>query len=270
MDFHQLLAKMQQLDQPVKEASVEECGEPMGQMPAAPNTPVTTPPSLSVNLNAQGLDNIEDILKLITKVNPDAVKPMEPGLPMLSPEPSIASIKPPAPISDLGNLDAGPLKMLPDLDSDAGPEMPGGDEVTKPEGDLDNDGDHDMDDHEMEKDDEKETDETRYTPGEYGGEHDPDPEPAKKSNPFPFADDEEESEEEEKEEAFGNSLNKSEPEYKDSSFSTHDGNDLNRSKKTFPKVAGGDNPMQKMESGDLRAQIRAELLQRLEEAKGAK
>ena len=47
---------------------------------------------------------------------------------------------------------------------------------------------------------------------------------------------------------------------------------MNRHKGTFPKVADGDNPMQKkqFEGTDLRAQIRAELLQRLAEAKGAK
>jgi hypothetical protein len=70
-----------------------------------------------------------------------------------------------------------------------------------------------------------------------------------------------------KEEAFGNSLNDSEPEIMDIDAATPNGNDLNRPKKTFPKVAGGDNPMQKMESTDLRAQIRAELQRRLNEAK---
>lgn len=46
---------------------------------------------------------------------------------------------------------------------------------------------------------------------------------------------------------------------------------MNRPKDTFPKVADGDNPMQKVKEGtELRAQIRAELLRRLEEAKGAK
>jgi hypothetical protein len=63
----------------------------------------------------------------------------------------------------------------------------------------------------------------------------------------------------------GNS--ESEPEVKGIDAVIPDGNDLNRPKKTFPKVAGGDNPMQKMESGDLRSRIRAELLQRLAEAK---
>lgn len=45
------------------------------------------------------------------------------------------------------------------------------------------------------------------------------------------------------------------------------GDDLHKEKKTFPKVAGADNPMQRMENTDLRSKIRAELLQRLEEAK---
>jgi hypothetical protein len=46
---------------------------------------------------------------------------------------------------------------------------------------------------------------------------------------------------------------------------------MNRPKDTFPKVSDGDNPMKKnkFESGDLRAQIRAELQQRLAESKTA-
>lgn len=226
MDFHQLLAKMQQLDTPVSSTPVEECGEM--PMPNAPAVPPVTPPSMSVNLNAQGMDNIEDLLKLITKVNPDAA-PKDAGLPSLAPMPGIGGpdIEPKAP--GLGNLDAGPLKMLPDLDADNDHKV-GGEEGPK-EIDIELDGDDDADQQPDDLDD---------------GE-------------------------EKEEEAFGNSAPGSDgPETKDSTFSTHDGNDLNKSKKTFPKVAGGDNPMQKMESGDLRAQIRAELLQRLEEAKGAK
>jgi hypothetical protein len=33
MDFQQLLAKMVQLDQPVGETAVPECGDPMGMTP---------------------------------------------------------------------------------------------------------------------------------------------------------------------------------------------------------------------------------------------
>ena len=236
MDFYQLLAKMQQLDQPaVESAPVEACGDPVG-MPPPMNTPAqppVAPPSMSVNLNAQGMDNIEDLMKLIMKVNPDMEKPAMPPMPGLDMPPSISAIKPSLP----------PLKMLPDMDAD-NDEMPGGekdsvipaikdimnkpddgdDGVSKDQGDIDNDGDHDMDDHDAEKKKEKEE--------EYA--------------------------------------NEPEPDYK--SRSVLSGNDLHKEKGTYPKVAGGDNPMQKQrnESGDLRAQIRAELLQRLAEAKGAK
>jgi len=192
-------------------------------MPPKPDEP---PPSMSVNLNAQGLDNIESLMKLITKVNPDMDKPAMPPLPALSPEPSIMSIKPSMP----------PLKMLPDMDAD-NDDMPGGekDKGSQPGGlgaslDRDSDGDHDMDDHDMEK-------------------------------------------KKDKEEAFGNSLDGSEPETKDMDAAIPNGNDLHKQKKSFSgKPYRGDNPMAAgaYESVDLRAQIRAELLQRLAEAKGAK
>ena len=46
---------------------------------------------------------------------------------------------------------------------------------------------------------------------------------------------------------------------------------MNRPKGTHPKVAGADNPMQRVREGeDLRAHIKAELAQRLAEVKGAK
>jgi hypothetical protein len=256
MDFQQLLAKMVQLDQPVGETVVPECGDPMGMTPPMSSNmgkPDTPPPSMSLNLNAQGMDNIESLMKLMTKVNPDMInqpeKSMDPVAMLTPPGPSISSI------GDLGNLDAGPLKMLPNLDKDephpepdadnmGGPSdndadnMPpkgdldrdDGDDVTKAMGDIDGDGDHDMDDHKAEKD---------------------------------------------KEEAFGNSVPGSDGvDYKGIDASVHDGDDLNKSKKSFSgKPYRGDNPMAAgaYESKDvLRANIRAELLQRLAEAKGAK
>ena len=212
---------MRELDQPATE---EGCGmppPPMGMTPpmGMPPKPDVPPPSMSVNINAQGLDNIEDMMKLFQKVNPDMSGPKDTMMPSLGAEPSILSIKPSLP----------PLKMLPDLDADNDDKIGGEKDMNQP-GDLgasldrDDDGDHDMDDHDMEK-------------------------------------------KKDKEEAFANSVDDSEPDYMDIDAVVPDGNDLNKPKKTFPKVAGGDNPMQKMESGDLRAQIRAELLQRLAEAK---
>jgi hypothetical protein len=230
MDFQQLLAKMVELDQPTTEtiaaptADVDECG-PMGMTPPmADQTPPPAHPSMSVNLNAQGMDNIESLMKLMTKVNPDMINQPQGGMPpmpsLTPPGPSISSI------GDLGNLDVGPLKMLPDMDGD-NDNMPGGEKDMPVKGlDQDGDGDHDMDDHDMEK-------------------------------------------KKDKEEAFGNSLGDSEPEYMDIDAAIPNGDDLHKKKSMHKAAAGGDNAMA-AESTDLRSQIRAELQQRLAEAKGAK
>jgi hypothetical protein len=228
MNFNDLMAKMRELDQPVPEtiqapvqdAPVEACGDmspaPIG-MDSKPDTP---PPSMSVNINAQGMDDIGELMKLLTKVNPDMINQKDAPTSPMSTEPSIASIAPSLP----------PLKMLPDLDAD-NDDMPGGEKDIEIKGlDQDQDGDHDMDDHDAEKKD--------------------------------------------KDEAFGNSVGDSEPDYKDISANLPNGNDLNRPKKSFSgKAYRGDNPMAAgaYESKEtLRANIRAELLQRLAEAKGAK
>jgi hypothetical protein len=225
MDFQQLLAKMVELDQPTTEtitaptADVDECG-PMGMTPPmADQTPPPAHPSMSVNLNAQGMDNIESLMKLMTKVNPDMINQPQGGMPpmpsLTGPGPSIASIKPELP----------PLRMLPDLDAD-NDDMPGGEKDMEIKGlDQDGDGDHDMDDHDMEKKD--------------------------------------------KEEAFANSLGDSEPEEMDMDAVIRNGDDLHKKKSMHKAAAGGDNAMA-AESTDLRSQIRAELQQRLAEAKGAK
>jgi hypothetical protein len=212
MDFNQLMAKMRELDQPVS-PTTEDCGMMPPAMPTA-STPPTAPPSMSLNLNAQGMDNIESLMKLLTKVNPDMInQPKEPAMPSLSAPPSIMSIKPSEP----------PLKMLPDLSDEPSDELPPNhdkDHQMVKALDKDGDGDHDMDDHDIEK--------------------------------------------KNKEEDYANAPDEK---YMGMDAAVPDGNDLNKPKRTFPKVAGGDNPMQRMEGTDLRAQIRAELQQRLSEAK---
>ena len=278
MDFNQLMAKMRELDQPtqaqVESAPVAECGDMMGgaMMPPMGGMQQQQPPahpSMSVNLNAQGLDNIESLMKLMTKVNPDMIN--QPAPPMAPPMSPMAMLTPPGPsisgIGDLGNLDAGPLKMLPDLDKQephaepdadnmGGPSdmdadnMPpigdldrdNGDDVTQAMGDLDSDGDHDMDDHEAEKE------------GPEGEEP--------------------ESDEEKKDEAYGNSVaGGADAEYKDIDYMVNKlAGGMNGPKGTYPKVAGGDNPMQRVEGVDLKTSIKNELRNRLAEAKlrGAK
>lgn len=258
---------MRDLDQPVGEAAVQECGDPMmgGMTPpmGSQTTPPPAHPSMSVNLNAQGMDNIESLMKLMTRVNPDMINQKEPEMPAISPMPSLL---PPGPsLGSLGNLDSGPLKMLPDLDKDEPHAEPDADNMGGPsdmdadnkiikidldndeegeddgmgkaQGDLDNDGDHDMDDHDMEKKD--------------GGDK-PD--------------------EKEKDEAFGNSVaGHGGNSYGDMSAIVRDGNDLNKPKQMSKhSYRQGDNPMAMPESTDLRTQIRNELARRLAEAKGAK
>lgn len=239
MNFQQLLSKMQELDQPVpeaqtNEATIEECGD----MPPAPmgiEHKDTPPPSMSVNLNAQGLDDIAELMKLMTKVNPDMIN--QPS-PVSAPSIEIEPMDKPAglpPLGGLGNLDSGPLKMLPDLDSDD--DMSGGEKDMPIKGlDQDNDGDHDMDDHDMEK---------------------------KGEEP-----------EEKEDEAFGNSAPGDQgSEYKDTDYMVNKlAGGMNKPKQMVKhSYKQGDNPMAMPESKDeLRASIRAELLQRLAEAKGAK
>ena len=263
------MQRMRELDAPAAPlAAVEACGDPMGMPPPSiPSKPDEPPPSMSVNLNAQGMDNIAELMKLMTKVNPDMInQPAPMSMPPIGAEPSIMSIKPPMPgIGDLGNLDAGPLKMLPDLDKDephdepdadnmGGPSdndsdnMPpmgdldsddkGIDAIQKSMGDRDGDGDHDMDDHDMEKDDKEDS-------------------------------------KKDKEEAFGNAPEgASGQEYHGIDAAIPDGNDLNRPKKSFSgKPYRGDNPMAAgaYESKEqLRASIKEELRRRLSEAKGEK
>jgi hypothetical protein len=175
MDFQQLLGKMKELDQPaVETVSSEDCGmTPM--MPPSMNKD-STPPSMSLNFNVQGIDNIEQILQLISKLNPDAA-PKDVTLPMLKTGPSMMSIKPSSDDSESPPMDMLQKKEVWDNEPD---------EIIKP---------------------------------------------------------------------FKSAI--------------PDGNDLNKPKKTFPKVAGGDNPMQKFESKEqLQKQIREELQRRLAEAKG--
>lgn len=202
-------------DQPATE---DGCGMPPS-MPT-PTKPEEPAPNMSVNLNAQGMDNIESLLKLMTKVNPDMMPKDPVPMPSLSAEPSMMSIKPSLP----------PLKMLPDMDGDdnkidiVNKPDDSDDGVSKAQGDLDNDGDHDMDDHDMEKKD--------------------------------------------KDEAFANSpIGGSDAETMGMDAAVPDGDDLNKPKASYSdKPFRGDNPMA-AESTDLRSQIRAELLRRLEEAK---
>jgi hypothetical protein len=249
MDFNQLLAKMRDLDQPTTQSmpATEACGDapmPMSMPPSVNDQPPPSHPSMSVNLNAQGMDNIESLMKLMTKVNPDMINQPSKMMPMPTMT-AMPSLTPPGPsisaIGDLGNLDAGPLKMLPDLDMDEPHDKPDADNMGGPS-DMDSDnmpGDNDLDKVQGDQDDGEDQDDDR------GMEKDDE-----KKNEY---------------------ANEPEEKYKDIDYMVNKlAGGMNGPKGTYPKVAGGDNPMQRVEAVDLRTSIRNELRDRLAEAKSEK
>jgi hypothetical protein len=239
MDFHQLLAKMQELDSPAEENITNEmgCGMEPPVPPMSQEPPPAPHPSMSVNLNAQGMENIENLMKLFQRVNPDMMPKTSIPAPSLTSAPSIISIKPSEPS----------LKMLPDMDAD-NDLKPGGElDLDNDDSDYDNDGK--LDPHEKDHSDEKPL--LRSLDLDKDGDHDLDDHGLEKKN---------------KDEAYANEPD--EISVKTGAFPFDaKGNDLHKSKGTYPKVSGADNPMQKMENSDLRSQIRAELQKRLSESK---
>jgi len=246
MDFNQLLAKMRDLDQPTTQSipATEACGDspmPMSMSPSMNDQAPPAHPSMSVNLNAQGMDNIESLIKLMTKVNPDMINQPAKIMPMPSLT-AMPSLTPPGPsisaIGDLGNLDAGPLKMLPDMDKPH--DEPDADNMGGPsDGDSDNmPGDNDLDKDSRDRDDQ---------------------------------DDDDSMEKDDDDEKKNEYVNEPEEEYKDIDYMVNKlAGGMNGPKGTYPKVAGGDNPMQRVEAVDLRTSIRNELRNRLAEAKSEK
>jgi hypothetical protein len=75
-NFNQLYKKIADIDQAVN----ENCGMP----PMDTTTPQTPPPSMSINMNAQGMENIESLMKLMTKVNPDMMPKVSEPLPSMT------------------------------------------------------------------------------------------------------------------------------------------------------------------------------------------
>lgn len=167
---------------------INECG---GMMPDQ-NIPSTPPVSMSVNLNAQGIDQIKDLLNLMNK----AEGALAPGLvgqgpaPMPMPEPN------PMPMSmpiGMNKPEEGPKEPdMKDLikiasEPEAGDEKPAG-----------------------KKEMQDVADEVRGLTDELA--------------------------------------NAPDEQYGDVGDAVPSGDDLHKQKGTYPKVAGGDNPMQRMES----------------------
>jgi hypothetical protein len=257
MDFNQLLSRMQELDSPALEADTTECGMNMPAPPAKPDTPE---PSMTVNVNAQGMDNIESMLSLMAKISGAGNADM----PSMAPMPAIMPLDKmmgPAPDMDADNDDKVGGEM--DMDKDDEPSV-----VIKG---LDKDGD----------------DEKEGMAAAMDGidEKDPDAEDKMKPGMANAMDDEEGNEDDdenikddiaallqlagEKLEAYAN-----EPSEKmrgTDYMNNKIAGGMNRPKGTHPKVADADNPMQKVKEGDdLRTRIHNELTAKLEQFMGAK
>lgn len=193
MNFQDLYKKIADIDRTqVTESAIEECGAMPANMPAMP---AKQPMSMTVNLNAQGEEDISSLMRLLTKVNPDMMpKGADVPMPSVGPELTIGGPGPKM-SSPADDIKGDTMKLLP-LDKEA-------------------------------------------------------------------------DEKKEKEEGFQDATTEPDPEYKDVDYMTNKlAGGMNGKKGTYPKVAGGDNPMQKaQESTDLVSQIRAELQARLAEAK---
>ena len=130
----------------VKEGQVEECGmmPEMGMMGGMPERP---PMPASINMTAGSGDELSNMLATIMQLA--GVKQHGAEEPM-SAEPVLALTAEP----EMGSDATSDMRSMIDK---LNPE----DDVSAAHGDIDNDGDHDMDDHEAEKD-EEETDEGQY------------------------------------------------------------------------------------------------------------
>jgi hypothetical protein len=248
MDFHRLMARLSEIE---RRAPVVTENDMMSSMP--PMKDSVAPPSMSLNFNAQGIDSIDQMMKLFQKVNPDMmpkISPMATSLAVPTFPMSSMHSEPEEPGAN-GGIDDG------DGDDDSMLALP-----------IDADGDEDG-----ELDNEK----NEIAPlaglagaalggvarstvgsalsGAVGGDTDEGVSDAPQDK---------------KEDS--NFENEPDENYKSIDYMTNQlAGGMNRPKGTYANVPDGDNPMQRVkESGDLRSQIRAELTRRLAEAKGAK
>jgi len=228
MDYNKLLQRLAEIDKPTNES----CGDMTPVSTPAPESAPTPPPSMTVNLNAHGMDNIEQMMKLMTAVNPDMINPKS-----TAPEPP-NMIKMPIGMDgvDDGPLDGEKTEIAPLAAVGAGlgraaASSMGAGSIGQSAGGI---------------------------AGRMAG--------GATADMMNGDNDDIESREE--------YANEPDEQHKDIDYITNKvAGGMNKPKGTYPKVSSGDNPMQKttrMEGDELRASIRAELQQRLAEAKGVK
>lgn len=256
MDFHRLVAKLNEIgsrpsnQQNSNSTFVTESpgGSPGPAQTATPQTATPqTGPTMNLTLNARTMTDIESMMRLIQKVNPDV--PQTTSATPLTAEPSIAKVGADFEIDGLDATDSHSMDMdalsnirnIDDMDLD----------------DLDINDIDDVDlanmnsiDDELYADDEDDTDDSY----DYAN----------------AVDDELNDIETDEDGGFRSATTKPNEKYKSIDYMTNRlAGGMNGPKKTFPKVAGGDNPMQRMEESDeaFKESIRNDLRRRLEEAK---
>lgn len=256
MDFHRLVAKLNEIgSRPVNQQNsnstfvTESPGGAPGPAQSSP-TPQTGP-TMNLTLNARTMTDIESMMRLIQKVNPDV--PQTTSATPLTAEPSIAKVGADFEIDGLDATDS------PSMDMDALSNIRNIDDMDDmdlDDMDLDDMDDVDLDsinsiDDELYADDEDDTDDDSY---DYAT----------------AVDDELNDIETDEDGGFRSATTKPNEKYKSIDYMTNRlAGGMNGPKKTFPKVAGGDNPMQRMKESDeaFKESIRNDLRRRLEEAK---
>lgn len=122
----------------IKESTeVAECGMMGMGIPEAPKTPAT------INITASDGEELGSMLAAIMQLA--GVQKVEPEQLGVESEPMKLTAEP-----SMGGPESGSTDDMRNVIDKLNP-MDGGDDVNKAHGDLDNDGDHDMDDHDQEK-----------------------------------------------------------------------------------------------------------------------
>jgi len=132
----------------IKESQqVEECGMMPGMVPEMGMDIAPEKPSMpaSINMSAGSGDELSNMLATIMQLAGQN-KPVSASPPLDNAPPAPGTLEPAGSGSPADTMRSVIDKLNP-MDGDD----EGGDDVNKAHGDLDNDGDHDMDDHDMEK-----------------------------------------------------------------------------------------------------------------------
>ena len=162
MQTEQSLATVTNIEGQINE-SVAECG-PMGMSPMSSMDRPSTPATFSINASAESGSEVSSMLRDI--MNLAGVKPVS-DLPAFNAPKDITPVHALEPMTDAPSAGDEMGDLIGMIDK-----MNSGDDVSVDQGDVDGDGDHDMDDHKAEKDSPvaKMADEVRGMTAELTGE----------------------------------------------------------------------------------------------------